>query len=281
MAEVRTTSSTGGEKGVKPQRYGLLPRRGLDAIAEVFAFGATKYADNNWRRGYEWDKSFDALLRHAYAAQDGETYDEESGLPHLAHAGFHVLVLLTWLYEQGEGPDNLFDTRWPAGMERARRELETGRERLRRVNKIEEIRKDLVDGLEPYTDEECNRQDGPVVEEPWPIPEDWTPIGFVDESQVFEQANLDDFISTVNEDVVAMATYSFPARFVAGPHGTEDREADSMEVRFPSHEEFAKNLIAVRRNPAYDEEWLREVLPEPFVTDFKSGDYTPSRWERG
>ena len=36
MTEVRTTSATGGQKGVKPQRYDLLPKPALDAIAEVF-----------------------------------------------------------------------------------------------------------------------------------------------------------------------------------------------------------------------------------------------------
>jgi hypothetical protein len=120
VAEVRTTSSTGGQKGVKPERFGLIPTKGLAAIARVFGFGASKYADHNWRRGYEWDKSIDALERHVAAFKDGETYDDESGLPHLAHAGFHILVLLTWLEEQGEGVGNPFDTRWPAAMERAR-----------------------------------------------------------------------------------------------------------------------------------------------------------------
>lgn len=123
--EIRTTSSTGGEKGVKAERHDLLPKLGIDAIARVFAFGATKYADHNWRRGYEWSKSYAAAQRHMTAFWDGETNDPESGEPHLAHVGFHVLAMLTWLAEQGEGADNPFDDRWPAGMERAaRRDIE-------------------------------------------------------------------------------------------------------------------------------------------------------------
>lgn len=108
--EVRTTSSTGGQKGVKAQRYDLLPKPGLDAIAEVYAFGAEKYADHNWRKGYEWGKSYAALMRHMTAFWEGETNDPESGLPHVAHAGFHVLTLLTWMAEQGEGGE--FDDRY-------------------------------------------------------------------------------------------------------------------------------------------------------------------------
>lgn len=110
MVEKRTTSITGGEKGVKAQRYDLLPKAALDAIGEVMAFGAEKYDSHNWRKGYEWSKSYAALMRHMTAHWDGETFDEESGLPHLAHAGCHITFMLTWLDEQGEGGQ--FDDRY-------------------------------------------------------------------------------------------------------------------------------------------------------------------------
>lgn len=122
--EVRTISATGGEKGMKPERYDLLPKPGLDAMARVYDFGASKYADHNWRRGYEWSKSISAALRHMMAFQDGETSDPESGLPHPAHAMFHMAAVLTWLEEQGEGAQNPFDDRWPATMERMRASAE-------------------------------------------------------------------------------------------------------------------------------------------------------------
>ena len=96
MSEVRTTSSTGGEKGVKPERYDLLPKAALDEIARVYAFGATKYADHNWLKGYEWSKSYAALQRHLTAWWAGEDTDPESGLSHLGHAGFHVFALLVF-----------------------------------------------------------------------------------------------------------------------------------------------------------------------------------------
>lgn len=107
--EIRTTSVTGGQKGVKAQRHSLLPRHGLDVIAEVFGFGAQKYEDHNWRRGYEWSKSYDALQRHLTAWWDGEDIDPESGLSHLGHAGFHILVLATW--ERLDGQGSRFDDR--------------------------------------------------------------------------------------------------------------------------------------------------------------------------
>ena len=95
--EVRTVSSSGGEKGVKPEAYALLPSEALDEIARVYAFGAEKYAAHNWRKGYEWNKSFSAMMRHLWSWWRGENLDPESGLSHLAHAGFHVLGLLTFV----------------------------------------------------------------------------------------------------------------------------------------------------------------------------------------
>ena len=96
--EVRTVSASGGEKGVKAEAYALLPSEALDEIARVYDFGANKYAAHNWRKGYEWSKSFSAMMRHLWAFWRGEDLDPESGLSHLGHAGFHVLGLLTfWL----------------------------------------------------------------------------------------------------------------------------------------------------------------------------------------
>ena len=88
--EVRTTSSTGGMKGVKPERFSLLPVEALNSVARLYAFGAIKYAAHNWRKGYEWTKSYDSLMRHATQSLNGEDYDEETGEPHLAGVVFHA-----------------------------------------------------------------------------------------------------------------------------------------------------------------------------------------------
>ena len=104
-SEVRTTSSTGGEKGVKPERYSLIPVPALDIMAKLYGFGAEKYAAHNWRKGYEWSKSFDSLFRHATAALNGEDIDPETGLPHLAGAAFHCFTLMVFMQEHPEFDD--------------------------------------------------------------------------------------------------------------------------------------------------------------------------------
>lgn len=104
--EVRVVNpKTGGAKGRKPQRLDLVPWEPINRISEVYAFGASKYDDHNWRKGYEWSLSFAALMRHMGAFWEGEDVDPESGLPHVAHAGFHVLTLLAFMEEHGNLDD--------------------------------------------------------------------------------------------------------------------------------------------------------------------------------
>ena len=95
--EVRVTSETGGQKGKKPQRMSLIPYGATAKIGEVYDFGEKKYAAHNWRKGYNWDLSIDAVYRHFGAFVDGQDDDPESGLSHLAHAAFHILALLTFV----------------------------------------------------------------------------------------------------------------------------------------------------------------------------------------
>jgi hypothetical protein len=105
MSEERATSTSGGQKGRKPQVFSLIPWASVAEISRVYHYGAKKYSEHNWRRGYPWSWSFDALIRHLTAWWDGENADPESGISHLAHAGFHILSLL-WYELTGRGTDD-------------------------------------------------------------------------------------------------------------------------------------------------------------------------------
>lgn len=116
MAEVRTTSSTGGEKGTKLARFDLIPAGPERELAEHYGVGATKYADHNYRRGYEWSKSIAAIRRHQNAFEAGLDYDvcsndpegcshvDTEGRPFVAaredacfnHTGSHHMVAVAW-----------------------------------------------------------------------------------------------------------------------------------------------------------------------------------------
>lgn len=69
--------------------------KSLVSVAEVLTFGARKYADHNWQFVDNGPSRYKAaLLRHLTAHSDGEHYDAESGLPHLAHAACCLLFML-------------------------------------------------------------------------------------------------------------------------------------------------------------------------------------------
>lgn len=108
--EVRTTSRTGGQKGVKLARFDLVPPRALRLLAEHYGKGAAKYADNQWRKGYEWSKSYAAMQRHLTAFWGGEDYDnhkpdcpadcaEHTGSLHLAAAMWHCAALIEFFHD--------------------------------------------------------------------------------------------------------------------------------------------------------------------------------------
>lgn len=94
-----------GKKGVKDARLDLVPYDALWAVGRIFGFGAAKYADRNWERGYAWSKSYGAMQRHLALFWQGENLDEESGMPHIAHAAWHALVLLAF-YLRSAGEDD-------------------------------------------------------------------------------------------------------------------------------------------------------------------------------
>lgn len=104
--EVRMVDpTTGGQKGVKAERYDLIPWDAMDVVAQVYAYGSQKYADHNWAKGYPWAWSLGALVRHIALWAMGENNDKESKLPHMGHATFHCLTLLAFALRK-RGTDN-------------------------------------------------------------------------------------------------------------------------------------------------------------------------------
>lgn len=81
---------------------GLIPRSALIEEAHVLAYGAEKYDLHNWRKGMEWTRLIDAILRHVTSFADGEDFDQESGLHHLAHARASCGFLLEYMESHPE-----------------------------------------------------------------------------------------------------------------------------------------------------------------------------------
>jgi hypothetical protein len=67
-------------------RISLIPREALEGAAKALTFGANKYNAHNFKKGIEYSRLVDAVMRHLIAWIDGEDNDLESGLSHLDHA---------------------------------------------------------------------------------------------------------------------------------------------------------------------------------------------------
>lgn len=90
-------------------RMDLLDPQALEGLANVLAFGASKYAAHNWRGGISYSRLLGASLRHTFAILRGEDVDSESGLPHVDHLGCCWMFLSNMMKTR---PD--LDDRWKA-----------------------------------------------------------------------------------------------------------------------------------------------------------------------
>jgi hypothetical protein len=93
--------------GGKPD-FSLIPLSTMEDEARVWMYGKNKYAAWNWAwnwaKGMPWSVPLACLMRHMAAWQRGEEVDQESGLPHLAHAmcNLRMLTLYSKTYPEGD-----------------------------------------------------------------------------------------------------------------------------------------------------------------------------------
>lgn len=72
-----------------------VPPSALIELGRVMSNGASKYGLMNWREHtVSSSVYYDAALRHLFRWYDGEDMDDESGLPHLAHAMACIAILI-------------------------------------------------------------------------------------------------------------------------------------------------------------------------------------------
>lgn len=88
-------------------RMDLLPVSALEEVAKVFTFGASKYDQDNWRRGMSWRKVMASKDRHWKEFKKRNDFDAESGLLHLAHDVANGLFLLEYYRIYPKGDDRI------------------------------------------------------------------------------------------------------------------------------------------------------------------------------
>jgi hypothetical protein len=88
------TEAPGVKYDIGKLRFDLIPPRVMQELAEVYTMGAEKYEPRNWELGIEYSRLYSAVQRHLHCYWTGQNLDEESGLPHLAHAMWGIAALL-------------------------------------------------------------------------------------------------------------------------------------------------------------------------------------------
>jgi hypothetical protein len=86
-------SGTGTKHDAGKPEMALLPPSAVETVASVMGYGARKYASFNYLGGIGYNRLISACLRHTFAFMRGVDLDEESGLPHWAHAAACLLML--------------------------------------------------------------------------------------------------------------------------------------------------------------------------------------------
>lgn len=76
--------------------FSLIPLEALKELNRTYQYGIKKYSRDNWRKGMEYHRIYDAIQRHLMAFWEGENNDSESGLNHLAHAAWGCFTLMEY-----------------------------------------------------------------------------------------------------------------------------------------------------------------------------------------
>lgn len=94
LSDIHKTAGTALKFDTDKLPLHLLSTEAMNQTAAVLKFGAEKYAEHNWRKGFAWSRPLAAAMRHITAFNAGEDKDPESGLSHLAHAACCIMFLL-------------------------------------------------------------------------------------------------------------------------------------------------------------------------------------------
>ena len=106
MGHMQESKHEAGTKyDAEKARLDLVPPEAELAVGEVFAYGARLYGDRNWEKGMSWGRNIAAARRHIAKFMRGEEDDDESGLPHLAHAIVDLMFVLAYDI-RGTGTDD-------------------------------------------------------------------------------------------------------------------------------------------------------------------------------
>lgn len=86
-------------------RYDLISPFANKILSDVLTSGAEKYGSHNWQKGMSWSKVIASLKRHLAAIENGQDFDNESGILHVGHLMCNAMFLAEYYKIYPEGDD--------------------------------------------------------------------------------------------------------------------------------------------------------------------------------
>jgi hypothetical protein len=80
--------------------WNLLDWEFIHEVVLVLTKGASKYSPENWKKGMNFSRPFNSLIRHVYSWWRGENNDPETGCSHLAHACANLMFLFRYTIDK-------------------------------------------------------------------------------------------------------------------------------------------------------------------------------------
>ena len=74
-------------------RFDLLPTESLRRLADLYARGAEKYDDDNWKKGQPYSRAYASLFRHLIQWREGDRSED-----HMAAVAWNAFALM--FYEE-------------------------------------------------------------------------------------------------------------------------------------------------------------------------------------
>lgn len=83
-------------------RFDLVPVESLRRLADLYARGAEKYSDNNWKKGQPYSRAYASLFRHMIAWREGDRSED-----HMAAVAWNAFAIMYYEEKKPE-LDDLF-----------------------------------------------------------------------------------------------------------------------------------------------------------------------------
>ncbi len=81
-------------------RYDLIPVEGLRRLADLYARGAEKYDDDNWKKGQPFSRVYASLFRHMMAWREGDRSED-----HMAAVAWNAMAIMYYEEKKPELDD--------------------------------------------------------------------------------------------------------------------------------------------------------------------------------